>query len=106
MLAINKDPAIAELQIQLKPHIPENATDYVATLINRCHPVMIKLTRGRLTKLGDYRAPLENEEHVITVNGDLNQYSFLITLLHELAHLTCFLKHRNKVAPHGPQWKQ
>jgi hypothetical protein len=40
------------------------------------------------------------------VNATLNPYSFLITLLHELAHLTTTVNHGLKPAPHGKEWKQ
>ena len=40
------------------------------------------------------------------MNGNLNSYAFLITLLHELAHLLTFETHGNRVAAHGRQVKQ
>ncbi len=43
--------------------------------------------------------------HRISVNGNLNVYSFLITLLHELAHLLTFEQHGNRVQSHGREWK-
>ena len=39
------------------------------------------------------------------IYNDLNQYAFLITYLHEVAHLITYQKHKNKVAPHGKEWK-
>ena len=39
------------------------------------------------------------------MNGDLNPYSFLITTLHEFAHLHTFQQHGNRVNPHGDEWK-
>ena len=39
-------------------------------------------------------------------SGNLNKYEFLITLLHELAHLLCFEQYKNSVEAHGKQWKQ
>ncbi len=44
-------------------------------------------------------------EQRITINHDLNKYSFLITLVHELAHLKAWQKHKNRVLPHGAEWK-
>ncbi|MGI9138821.1 MAG: SprT-like domain-containing protein, partial [Sediminibacterium sp.] len=35
----------------------------------------------------------------------MNKYEFLITLLHELAHLLCFEQYRNRVEAHGKEWK-
>lgn len=44
--------------------------------------------------------------HRITVNGNLNPYSFLITLLHEIAHLLAFEQHGNRILSHGKEWKK
>lgn len=65
----------------------------------------LKVTKPRDTKFGDYFPPVNNNRQRITINGDLDKYSFLITLLHELAHLYVQenLKQRHK--PHGEEWK-
>lgn len=63
------------------------------------------VSKKRKTKLGDYRHPHMGKPHRISVNGDLNPYSFLITTLHEMAHLTTFIKYGNRVKPHGVHWK-
>jgi len=39
------------------------------------------------------------------VNGNLNAFAFLITLLHELAHLVAFERFGNRIASHGKEWK-
>jgi SprT protein len=39
------------------------------------------------------------------VNHNLNKYSFLITLTHEVGHLTAWNKFGNKILPHGAEWK-
>jgi hypothetical protein len=44
--------------------------------------------------------------HRISVNGNLNKYAFLITLLHELAHLLTFEEYGNRVQAHGLEWKK
>lgn len=69
----------------------------------RCH---LTITRERSSKLGDYRHPTSTSGHRVSVNGSLNPYAFLITFIHEMAHLTAFEKFRNKVPPHGEEWKQ
>jgi len=70
------------------------------------YKVHLTITRSRKTVLGNYRHAHLEKTHRITVNGDLNKFAFLITLLHELAHLVTFIKFGNKVAPHGIEWKQ
>src|SRR5690606_23726281 len=41
----------------------------------------------------------------ITVNASLNKYRFLITLIHEIAHLVAFEKFGRNIKPHGNEWK-
>ena len=70
------------------------------------HKVHLTITRSRATVLGDYRNAHAGKAHRITVNGNLNPFAFLITLLHELAHLITFLRYGHRVAAHGAEWKQ
>lgn len=67
--------------------------------------VRFTITKPRKSKLGDFRPPRANKLAQITVNGDLNPYNFLVTAIHEFAHLDCYLEHGNKVNPHGSEWK-
>ena len=62
------------------------------TLLNKyidLWKVNIVITRKRNTKHGDFRA-LPEGEHLITVNQMPNPYRFLITTLHEIAHLVTY----------------
>ena len=90
------------------PRLPESTHGYVADLL-AAHPVDVRLSRPRRTKLGDHRAPTaRRRRHRISVNDDLNPYSFLTTLLHEIAHAATWESHRSRirrVRPHGPEWK-
>jgi SprT protein len=88
----------------LTNYLPEGAFEPVVQLIHQ-YKVHLTVTRARKSVLGDYRHPFMGSNHKITVNGNLNQYEFLITLLHELAHLLCFEQHRNRVEAHGKEWK-
>lgn len=88
----------------LKTYLPVNSLDQVISWIDG-HPVHMRITRGRATKLGDYRPPQKDAIHRISVNGDLNPYEFLITLTHEIAHMAVWEKYRKKVKPHGNAWK-
>lgn len=65
----------------------------------------LTVARERKSILGDYRHRHAGQTHRISVNGNLNPYAFLITLLHELAHLLTFEKWGNRVASHGKEWK-
>lgn len=65
-----------------------------------------KISRGRNTKFGDYRPPHGGKGHRISVNYDLNPYAFLVTTVHEFAHLHTWNEHKQKAKPHGTEWKQ
>jgi len=65
------------------------------------------IKRDRATKLGDYTHPTPlRPYHQITINGTLNKYAFLVTFIHEVAHLITWNNHKRKVTPHGKEWKQ
>ncbi len=64
-----------------------------------------KISKNRTTKLGDYRHPFKDKGHKISVNNDLNQYAFLVTTVHEFAHLLTWNEHKHKAKPHGTEWK-
>lgn len=87
----------------LARYIPEHAVRPVFELIvsNQVH---LKIVNERQTRHGDYRRSL-NGNHEITVNASLNQYKFLITLIHEIAHLAAFEKFGRHIKPHGNEWK-
>jgi len=88
----------------LANYLPDGAFEPVVQLIHQ-YKVHLTVTRERKSVLGDYRHPFLGSNHKITVNGNLNKYEFLITLLHELAHLLCFEQYRNRVEAHGKEWK-
>jgi SprT protein len=88
----------------LEPYLPAGSLEAVLHYIH-INKVQLTITRSRASVLGDYRHAHNGMGHRISVNGDLNRYSFLITLLHELAHLITFEKHGKKAAPHGREWK-
>lgn len=89
---------------QLNSYLPEGAYEDVSYYLIE-YKVHLTVTRERLTKLGDYRNKHLDKNHRISVNGNLNKFSFLITLLHELGHLVAYEKYGNRIQAHGPQWK-
>ena len=70
------------------------------------YKVHLTITRSRASVLGDYRNAHAGKAHRISVNGNLNPYAFLVTLLHELAHLITFIRFGHRVDAHGKEWKQ
>lgn len=87
----------------LKKYIPAAAVKPVLELIKSNH-VHLKIVNERVTRHGDYRK-LPTGEHRVTVNANLNPYRFLITLVHEIAHLVAFHKYGRYIKPHGEEWK-
>jgi len=89
---------------QLQHYLPAGTYDAVLNYL-RQYKVHLTVAKERKSILGDYRHQTNHANHRISVNGNLNHYSFLITLLHELAHLLTFEQFGNKVMSHGPEWK-
>ena len=90
-------------EILLK-YIPDAAFEQVYSLIGQ-HGVYLNITRERKTRHGDFRPPANGKPARISVNHNLNKYAFLITFLHELAHQIIWKNHKNRVNPHGQEWK-
>lgn len=94
----------AQYRKVLGKYLPEEFVDGVVRLL-LTHPVSFRIVKPRKTKLGDFRAGIQGARHQITINGNLNTYAFLITTLHEFAHLITFEKYGRRVAAHGDEWK-
>lgn len=88
----------------LKKYLPEQAVPLIAEWIVQ-YDFKLKIKKERSTRLGDYASPRNGLNHTITINHNLNKYSFLITLVHEVAHLVTFNQFKNSVSPHGQEWK-
>jgi hypothetical protein len=88
----------------LQKYLPEHAVAPCFELIKR-FGVNLKVVNKRVTRHGDYKK-LPNGGHQITVNATSNKYRFLITLVHEIAHLVAFEKFGTRIKPHGPEWKK
>jgi len=89
-------------EILLK-YIPGESVDMVADLLKK-YPCHLKIVNNRKTKHGDFRK-YPSGTHQITINNDLNSYRFLLTLIHEIAHLVTYTEFK-KVKPHGIEWKR
>lgn len=90
--------------LQLQSYLPPGSFEGVLFYLQH-HKVHLTISRQRQSILGDYRHAHSDKNHRISVNGNLNQYAFLITLLHELAHLFTYEKFGHRVQAHGKEWK-
>lgn len=89
----------------LQHFLPANTFGMVIPFF-RSHNIHLTLTRERKSVLGDYRVPTKKDPyHRISLNVNLNKYNFLITLLHEMAHMLTWNNFGPKAAPHGQEWK-
>ncbi len=88
----------------LRKYIPESAVNTIAEWIY-VFDFKLKVKKSRASVYGDYRPPVKGKNHLITINYDLNKYAFLTTLVHEIAHLSAWKKHGNKIQSHGAEWK-
>lgn len=88
----------------LERYLPYQAVTPCLELI-RTYGVHLKIVDTRVTRHGDYRT-LPDGSHQITVNAMGNKYRFLITLVHEIAHLLAFERFGRQIKPHGVEWKR
>ena len=88
----------------LHKYIPEKAVPLISEWIYS-FDFKLRIKKSRASKYGDYRPPVKGENHLITINYDMNKYAFLITLVHEIAHLSNWNKNKDSVKPHGEEWK-
>ena len=90
----------------LSDFLPDHTFKPVADFIHH-YKVHLTISRQRKSVLGDYKhSGIWGANHRISINGNLNKYEFLITFLHELAHLLTYEQYRNHVEPHGKEWKK
>jgi len=89
---------------QLSAYLPDGSFDAVVHYLH-VYKVQLTITKERTSVLGNYRNSFADKNHRISVNGNLNKFAFLITLLHELAHLLTFEQFSNRVSAHGLEWK-
>lgn len=91
----------------LTPLLPPATVSYVAELLDR-DDLLVRLARPRRTKLGDHRPPGRGVAvHRISLNADLNPFTLLTTLVHEVAHADAWRRHRRQPPrPHGPEWQE
>jgi hypothetical protein len=87
----------------IEPFVPPTSVPLLSKYLRQWE-VNLVIARKRVTKHGDFRALLEGG-HQITVNEMPNPYRFLITTLHEIAHLVAYKNFGRMIKPHGKEWK-
>ncbi len=92
-----------QLQDLLKEHVPASSLTYcVQCWIQK--PFRFHLSKKRASKSGDFTCR-QGHTPRITVNKDLHPYEFLITYIHEVAHLHVHQQHGFRAEAHGQEWK-
>lgn len=86
-------------------HLPEVAIDYCCDLW-LLYDFSLKISKDRKTKLGDFRYDSRGKKYSVSVNQGLNPYAFLVTYIHEVAHVYTYRQYGRKARPHGPEWQQ
>ena len=87
-------------------YLPEAAFPFILNLLESCD-LNIKIVKNRSTKYGDFNPCLNKKQTpTISINNNLNPYSFLITLLHEFAHYLVWKEKHFYAKPHGRTWKK
>lgn len=90
----------------LQKYFPPSAVEPTIQVLCKYH-INLRISSERTSKNGDFRPGINGQRHNISVNGNLNQYEFLMVFLHELAHVIVFEKYRGRrLSSHGKEWKQ
>lgn len=87
-----------------KKYLPPNSIDYCIDLSSN-YNFDLNISFNRKSKFGHYKYWPPTKSHTISINKGLSQPLFLITFVHELAHLDVMIKYGKKVKPHGKEWK-
>jgi SprT protein len=95
---------VNRLRQALTEYVPDGALQICVDWIVE-HRISVRVTKSRSSKYGDYTPPHKGKSHRISVNHDLNKFSFLLTFTHEVAHLITWKKYRNSINAHGKEWK-
>jgi SprT protein len=88
---------------ELEHYLPVETVAVIQPILEQ-YSLVLKIKSPRKTRHGDYRK-LPNGLSQITINASLNQYAFLLTLIHEIAHHVAYLNFGRRILPHGKEWK-
>ncbi|MFI1771813.1 SprT-like domain-containing protein [Thalassobellus citreus] len=92
------------MESTLESFISSKAIPQILKLLEHDN-LVVKIKNERKTRHGDYKQ-LPNNKHQITINSNLNEYRFLITLIHEIAHFEAYKFFGRSIKPHGIEWKR
>ena len=98
----------SDSQLIISKYLPENAVDLIVDLIIK-YDFKLEITKPRTYVLSDFKPAGKKAIHKISINNNLNKYSFVISLLHEIARLDSYLsskKENTKIRPHGKEWQE
>ena len=87
----------------LEKHIPPQAIPYCFQLW-QAQPFDFRLRKKRISKVGDFTCH-PGKTPRITVNQESHPYLFLLTYVHEVAHLRVHQEYGWKKEAHGSEWK-
>ena len=87
----------------LQKHLPPAALAYCFRLWQE-QPFEFKLRKTRVSKIGDFTCR-PGKVPRITVNHDSHPYLFLLTYIHEVAHLVVHKQSGWRLEAHGREWK-
>lgn len=87
----------------LEKHLPASGLAYCLRLWEE-HPFDLRLRKKRISKVGDFSFHRGRPPR-ITINCDSHPFLFLLTYIHEVAHLVVHKQYGNKTEPHGGEWK-
>jgi SprT protein len=87
----------------LKNYLPDESVENVVQWIEQ-YKIKFTIAGNRESIYGDFIP--KRSGYRISVNGTLNRYAFLITTVHEIAHLITFKDHQHTVSSHGSDWKK
>jgi SprT protein len=89
----------------LQNFLPEHCFEDIVYYLEK-YSIQLSITKKRKTIHGNYTFDFSSKKNRITINGTLNTYAFLITLIHEIAHCICIHEHGPRVQSHGSEWKK
>lgn len=101
--ALHTRPLPDYLLALLAQKVPAYGLPIVGRLV-RAYDFRFRFAKPRRSKLGDFTRSAQGAV-TLTVNVDLSAELFLVTFLHEVAHLEATLGRTRRELPHGRRWQ-